>query len=241
MTAKSSPVARLPPGLMIRTPLFWAVTASVSLHAGLVAFALWIGPPGGVPGVAPPAILQAMLMPQLPSETSVIATPEPAPFSVPASPEPPPEPVAVNSNLASASPSGTGARDFSFLRVRGQSLRDRSRIGNLWNRQLEEFPVEIDRPVRLEGTIEAQYPPAALGARREESVIAWIVVDERGTASEVQIVEGSEEFAEAVRAALKTARFVPARNNQKPIRFPIALEFRFVTGGNTATATAAAQ
>jgi len=63
MTAKSSPVARLPPGLMIRTPLFWAVTASVSLHAGLVAFALWIGPPGGVPGVAPPAILQAMLMP----------------------------------------------------------------------------------------------------------------------------------------------------------------------------------
>ena len=40
-------------------------------------------------------------------------------------------------------------------------------------------------------------------------------------------------------AAIRAARFQPAQNNLKPIRYPISLEFQFRTGaGETAGAAA---
>ena len=50
----------------------------------------------------------------------------------------------------------------------------------------------------------------------------------------------TEEFASEVLAAIRAARFLPAQDNLKPIRYPIALEFRFRTGAG-ATAGAAAE
>ena len=177
-------------------------------------------------------------MPQSPSESTVIASPEPAPFTVPAAPETPAEPAVTANTGATTSPDSTlTGRDWAILRVAPQLLRDRSRVGDLWNRQIDEFPIEIDLPVRLDSKIEARYPPGALAERREESVVAWIIVDATGAVEEISIPEGSPEFAEAVRAALKDARFVPARNDMKSIRFPIALEFRFALSSGTGTAT----
>ena len=64
-------------------------------------------------------------------------------------------------------------------------------------------------------------------AGREDAVAVWIVVDASGAPEEITITEGSEEFAQAVVLAIKDTQFLPARNNLQPIRFPLALEFRF--------------
>ena len=219
-------------------PLLWAAMASVVVHGGLVALSFWAGSrPAGI-GVSPPLVLQAVLMPESPAETALIASPEPAPFTVPAAPDPPAEPAVAASTGATTSPDATvGGRDWAILRVAAQPLRDRSRVGDLWNRQIDEFPIEIDFPVRLDSKIEARYPPDALAEGREESVVAWIIVDATGAVEEISIPEGSPEFADAVRAALKDARFIPARNDMKSIRFPIALEFRFARSSGTGTGT----
>ncbi|MEO8508002.1 MAG: TonB family protein [Betaproteobacteria bacterium] len=219
-------------------PLWWAALASVVVHGGLVALSFWAGPrPGGI-GVSPPVVLQAVLVPASPTETTLIASPEPAPFTVPAAPETPAEPAVTANTGATTSPNLTmGSRDWAILRVAAQPLRDRSRVGDLWNRQIDEFPIEIDFPVRPDSKIEARYPPGALAEGREESVVAWIIVDATGAVEEISIPEGSPEFAEAVRVALKDARFIPARNDMKSIRFPIALEFLFALSSGTGTAT----
>jgi TonB family protein len=238
MTAVSSLRDRASTAPPRTDPLLWAALASVVVHGGLVALSLWAGPrPGGI-GISPPAVLQAVLMPEAQTETNLIATPEPAPFTVPAAPETPTEPAVTASIAPSTSPNSTlGSRDWTILRVAAQPLRDRSRVGDFWNRQIDEFPIEIDLPVRLDSKIEARYPPSALAEGREESVVAWIIVDATGAVEEINIPEGSPEFAEAVRAALKDARFTPARNDMKYIRFPIALEFRFALLSGTGTAT----
>jgi len=61
-------------------------------------------------------------------------------------------------------------------------------------------------------------------------------VDAQGIPEEVLVTDGQEEFADAVIAAVRAARFVPAQNNLLPIRFPLALEFRFVIGTRDASA-----
>ena len=111
--------------------------------------------------------------------------------------------------------------------IEAQPLEDRNRIGDLNSRQLAEFPVELEFPVRLAGKIVAHYPPAALAAGREGSVVVWIVVDAQGHADEIEVTEGAEEFANEVIAVIREAHFLPAQNNLMPIRFPISLEFQF--------------
>ena len=120
----------------------------------------------------------------------------------------------------------------------GAILRDRNRLGDLYTRGQSEFPIEVDVPVRLDSQIVARYPAAAFAAGREDSVVAWAIVNEEGRASEIEIPEGTEEFADQVRAALRIARFKPAEDKLKPIRFPIALQFDFRRG---TTAGAAAE
>jgi hypothetical protein len=102
---------------------------------------------------------------------------------------------------------------------------------------LAAFPLEIESPVALPGKLAVPYPVAALDKRLEGTVLAWAIVDRQGAVEETQIIEGTPEFADAVRATLATTRFIPARDGGAPIRFYVLLEFdfRIEARGNTAT------
>jgi TonB family protein len=91
-----------------------------------------------------------------------------------------------------------------------------------------EFPAEIAQGVRLAAKPDVKYPEDALAARRQGSVLAFVIVDAKGAVEEVSIVEGAPEFAQPVQDALLAARFLPAQDRGTPIRFYTMLRFDFV-------------
>lgn len=232
------------------TSLFWALVASTVVHSALVAMprVLPNHPPSAMadPGVTLQASLvapkdkhadqiadhqaelavAAVSSPMQPAAQDVSVPALPFASAVPRTPSAPPPLLAVG-----------GATD---VRIDGRSLEDRNRLGELLSRQMTEFPVEVDFPARVNEKIRARYPPAALAAGREDSVAVWIVVDAQGAPEEILVADGAEEFADAVVAAVKHARFVPAQNNLVPIRYPLALEFHFTVGPEAVAGAAAA-
>jgi TonB family protein len=142
-------------------------------------------------------------------------------------------PSAIKSPTAPAAAIGVGA--VGEVQVDGMPLQDINRLGDVLTRQRAEFPTEIDAPVRIKEAIRVRYPAAAMAAGREDSVAVWAIVDPRGDPDEVLVLDGTPEFAEAVVAAVKATKFVPAQNDLLPRRYPIALEFRFVLGEGAAT------
>lgn len=218
-----------------RVSLPWALGASVAVHASLVAVAALEG--SGTPGYAPApeVVLSATLVPAHAAPSPVMTIDAPSPLALPADlmmlmPVPAPLQRIALTHEALAAPVAPVAGRFEDVRVAGALLQDRARLGDFYARTLGEFPHEIDMPSRVADTILAQYPPEALAAGIEGSVVVWAVIDETGTPAEVDVADGPAELAEAALAAVRQARFLPARNNMQPIRFPIALEFRFSAG-----------
>ncbi len=235
------------------TPLLCALVASVVVHTGLAIATFSEGAPGSLPdpGVR---LRAALLVPVQPStaELVAVAAPSPDPFPVMTANAPSPRKLAIEAAplrpvTAPPAPSPAqkpelvspiGNSGFGELTVAAEPLQDRDRLGDLVTRQINEFPVELDFPARLGNPIVARYPPQALAEGREGSVAVWLVVDTDGTVLELHLADGDEEFAAMAVAALEGARFVPAHNYLKPIRYPLALEFRFVIDAK-ATASAA--
>lgn len=228
----------------LSAPLLWAVIGSIVVHTAFVAMPQSLprrgssaaddqGPPLQATLVTPPAQPA-----ELKTDVAVADVPSPIQLAAQEAVATPLPPATVDQRPQSspAAVVGVGAGD---VRIDGALLTDRSRMGEAWTRQMTEFPIEVDYPARLDEKILARYPPAALAAGREDSVAVWIVVDANGVADEVVVLDGSEEFANAVVAAVKQARFLPAQNNLLPIRFPISLEFRFVIGPQTVAGAAA--
>jgi protein TonB len=91
--------------------------------------------------------------------------------------------------------------------------------------QVEEEPV---RPVV--GSRGPRYPAEARAARREGEILARVVVDDSGTgeSSTFKVLRSSApEFTEAVRAALPTVRFHPARVGGRAVRQLVQQPFAF--------------
>ena len=229
--------------------LIWALVASTVVHSALVALPRTVPGRGAnlLPdrGVALQAVLAAPedLQPDTTADRQPVVAPIEAPSplqiaarDVPATADVPPVPSGALAHPPAATPPLLGVGGFGEVNVDGVPLADKDRLGEALSRQMSEFPVEVDFPVRMNEAIRAQYPPAALAAGREDSVAVWIVVDAQGLPEEVLVTDGQEEFAGAVIAAVRAAHFVPARNNLLPIRFPLALEFRFAIGARDATA-----
>lgn len=220
--------------------LVWALAASVIVHAGIVVATLSGSALPGVASLAPRTLIATFMPPQVaaPEPAVVIAAPAPSVLATPAAAIPtPPAPPPVPAAPETAPPAARGQeRGLAKLDVVAVPLADRNRLGDFMTRQYAEFPVEIDRPVRLDGRIVARYPAAALRAGRQGSVAVWLIVDAEGLADEVQVLDGEEEFANEVVAAVRAARFKPAENNLKPIRYPVSLEFDFRLGGGDVAA-----
>jgi TonB family protein len=224
---------------VVPTPLFWAAIISVAAHSALVAMPL-VRHGGGTRSLDDRAVpIVATLAPTVQSAASALVVPAPLepisayvlpamlPAVVPIPPTPAPQALASDGMQGS-------------LLIEAQTLRDTNRLGDLLARQMNEFPLELDSPVELRHAVVARYPPAALAAGHEGTVIAWILVDAKGNVEEIQVADGSEEFAGAVIAAIRNAHFIPAQQNLVPIRFPISLEFHFATGGAATRPTTAA-
>jgi TonB family protein len=168
--------------------------------------------------------------PAVEAHQAVVVAEKPAPAPAATIPRPPLAPAPALPSAAPArnilAPAVTGAR--AQARVEYAATTVLGRLGEaMQTRSLLEFPPEIDRPVRPFGAIDVEYPPAALEDRREATVVAWIVVDATGRVDEIAIIEGGPEFGEPVQNALLMAKFLPARNEGKPIRHFTMLEFRF--------------
>jgi TonB family protein len=210
------------------SPLAWAALLSVALHGAIVV--LPQAPAGG--GIhatfdrSTPisATLSAPAAEAFAAE-AVLAAAGPArepDIALPASP-----PTAATQAASPGTPMRFGNGVPGGILVRTHTLEDRNRLGDLLSRQISEFPVEVDLPVRLRDPVAVRYPSAALAAGRQGSVVVWIVVNAQGKAEEVQVVDGSQEFSAVVLEALRDIYFLPAQNNRRLIAFPLSLEFSF--------------
>jgi TonB family protein len=219
-----------------RSALAWAVCGSAFVHAALVVVPLGGGERGYLPSrplaldaTRPaPRTLEATIASVQPARNgALLPFVGPAPLALPltmmAAPLPPPyvlPPLEHGAASSRAAAPGEGL-------VQANLVTDRTHVGRLIARETE-FPAEIGTPVRLTTPVVVQYPPRLRAAGREDNVTLWIIVDADGRIEEVQLAQGTPEFAEPAIAAVQAARFVPATNNRQPIRFYIALEFRYV-------------
>ena len=88
---------------------------------------------------------------------------------------------------------------------------------------------------QIPGTGMLRYPDAMRSANREGEVHAMFVVDERGLVdtSSFRVVESTDPaFTAAVRAALPTLRFRPARKGGRAVRQVVEQPFTFALSGN---------
>ena len=196
----------LPPALVL------AVVASVVAHAALLTL-----PASDRPASARPPIL--------PIETQLAPARQPVfdewkPIVADALPPLTLPPLALSPLNA------TAIERPGELRIAAHEVSAYARLGDLLERQMNEFPREVQAPVRFHG-IEARYPPDARAQGIEGTVLAWVVVDATAHVEEVQIVEGDEIFRAAVTQALEQGSFMPAADGGAGLRFPITLEFRF--------------
>ncbi|MFO1325001.1 MAG: energy transducer TonB [Burkholderiales bacterium] len=225
-------------------PLAVALLASAALHTSF--FAIYFGMRGpAAPTTTPATRLEATLADPEQNAPAVLASAAPAPFAVPATSEPaptPPQPETPPPRAPAADrTSKARTADFGDLRIVASLVADTTKLGDLVDRQMREFPAEIDWPPRVDGRISVRYPPAALAAGREDTVAVWFIVDAQGDPQEITVTQGSEEFAAVVTAALRDAKFVPARSSFQPIAFPLALEFRFALDAGSPPATETAK
>jgi TonB family protein len=122
------------------------------------------------------------------------------------------------------------------VRVRGEEVVSLSRLGDLLERQLRDYPREVQAPVRVYRPLEAVYPPEARAVGIEGTVLAWVVVDPTATVEEIQIVDGDPIFHDAVISAIRNGVFQPAFDAGEGLHYPIALEFRFALDNAERTA-----
>ena len=236
-----------------------AFAASLAVHAALlVALVSWVavGDRAQLPGRDALAVLlvgaSASVPANAPSSDLAIAvpaqeTPRPAEASaqVDARSADPPS-AATDARTTPAAPAAAAAanRVVSLGSVDVKLLTDgmdtslhpvhADRVGR-------EFPAEIAQGVRLAAKPDVKYPEDALAARRQGSVLAFVIVDAKGALEEVSIVEGAPEFAQPVQDALLAARFLPAKDRGTPIRFYTMLRFDFVPNTPGAASVEAAR
>ncbi len=202
--------------------------------------------------VGPPSPAEAPPVPAAPevvvtTDASAVALPAPSDAS---SAEPRPARVADDVRVAvqprpsanATAPSrGTVAVRENYGAMGGMSA-------DLVTRAQSSYLIEVEKPVRVLSVPEVPYPPEALRAGRQDTVVAWIAIDREGAIEDVVIDSGEPEFAQAVLAALPKAKFLPAEERGEIIPFYIVLQFDFRTAGgangaaadaSTATPTAA--
>ena len=228
-----------------------ALAVSTLAHVAVVAALGRIdgdSPPGSrVSGVVAPALeARLVTLRAEPGPAPIDAIPNPAADVARVPPEPHTEPPPAVPEAARASTNaGASERELAAMRTPRIVLDaqiPRTRFGGTFdNGALDEFPGEVDARVGVPDRIEIPYPPGALAAGREATVIGWAVIDPNGAVETMHVVDGPEEFTDIVEKELARTAFIPARNNGQNIRFYVmfAIDFRIDAGGTAAVDKAA--
>ena len=192
-----------------------------------------VGPPA--PATAPPspqttdAVVTADTAAQALPSPSTEANAPPTPAMTAAAPVAAAE--APPADAAAAPPPGTVAVRENYAAMAGIST-------DIVARAHSDYLIEVEKTVRVLRLPEVPYPPEALAAGRQDTVVAWIAVDREGAIEDVVIDSGEPEFAAAVLAALPTAKFLPAEERGEIIPFYIVLQFDFRTTGGAVAPSA---
>ena len=112
--------------------------------------------------------------------------------------------------------------------VPAEEVTSLSRLGDLLDRTINDYPREVQAPVRIAGHLDARYPPEARAQGVEGDVVAWVLVDPSANVEEIQIVEGDAIFHDAVIEAIRHGIFKPAFDAGQGLHYPIGLTFHFV-------------
>lgn len=89
-------------------------------------------------------------------------------------------------------------------------------------------PAAALRPPRLVQFVQADYPPAALAAGTDGSVVLRLTISPEGRVTEALVLEGAGSgFDEAAQAAALRFTFEPARRGDDPIPSTIRYRYRF--------------
>src|SRR5882724_4326348 len=93
----------------------------------------------------------------------------------------------------------------------------------------EPGPASVVTPPEAEQRVDAIYPPAALAARREGTVVLFVTVEVDGSVGPATVAESAGEgFDKAALVAVKQWKFSPARRGDEPISSRIRVPFAFV-------------
>ncbi|MFC1485959.1 energy transducer TonB [Candidatus Latescibacterota bacterium] len=87
----------------------------------------------------------------------------------------------------------------------------------------------VEEPPRRVTNVVPEYPPLALRAGIEGTVIIKALVNVRGTVDSVTVVDGPEVFRNAASVAAATTNFSPARINNRPVACWVIMQYRFDT------------
>jgi len=187
-----------------------------------------VGPPA--PAEAPPAPAAPEVV--VTADASAVALPAP---SAEASAEPRPAQVAdeARAEAQRPTPASAPAPPPGAVRVRENYGAMGGISADIVTRAQSDYLIEVEKPVRVLQMPEVPYPPEALRAGRQDTVVAWVAIDREGAIEDVVIDSGEPEFAEAVRAALPTAKFLPAEERGEIVPFYIVLQFDFRMAGGT--------
>ena len=101
----------------------------------------------------------------------------------------------------------------------------------------ESTPTPVTPPEILK-RVDAIYPPEALSARREATVMLLVTVGTEGSVTDVQVAEsGGDAFDRAAIEAVRQWRFIPAHRGDQPIVSRIRIPFRFTLPAADAIST----
>src|SRR5689334_12364485 len=89
-------------------------------------------------------------------------------------------------------------------------------------------PEPTIKPPDVEKRVDALYPPEALAARREASVVLQLTIDAAGAVVDVAVIDsGGGDFDRAAASAARAWRFRPAMRGDRPMASRIKVPFRF--------------
>lgn len=215
---------------LLASPLWRALSASALVHAGVAAVLVAGSPLVQSPRSPTAPALRASFSephatPMQPIELAALRAMPMSRIRESALPRLAAEPLDVGEPDASRSedvPERAGQ-----VAAIAEILADHSRLGPLLGREMAEYPTEIDSPVRLDDPIVVRLPAGTRPSEPDASIVVWAIVLADGSVDTALLAEGDESLAEPVLAAVKAARFVPARSRLQPRDYPISLEFRF--------------
>jgi hypothetical protein len=215
---------------LLASPLWRALSASALVHAG-VAAVLVAGAPlvqsAHVPTALPlrATFSEPYAAPMQPIELASLQAVPVSRIRASALPRLAPEPLYVAE--PDVAPSAAAPDQVGQVAAIAELLTDHSRLGPLLDREMSEYPTEIDSAVRLDDPIVVRLPAGLRPSEPDASIIVWAVVLADGSVDTALLADGDESLAEPVLAAVKAARFVPARSRLQPRDYPVSLEFRF--------------